>query len=77
MQFECKDWQEFGKELISIILNVYDECGAEEREKEKEREELEEALSLIRSAEEEEFAWEKSKTDNGKIDEALKQLNEL
>jgi hypothetical protein len=23
-QFEASDWQEFGKELINIILNIYD-----------------------------------------------------
>jgi hypothetical protein len=58
------------------VLNIYDEydCG---REAPAEKDELEEALSLIRSAEEEEFVWEKSKTDTGNVEHQMKLLEEL
>lgn len=46
-QFQCGEWQEFGRELISIILNIYEECSPNDRNSGKN--ELEEALALINS----------------------------
>jgi hypothetical protein len=32
VQFEARDWQEFGRNLISIILNIYDEYRCDEKD---------------------------------------------
>lgn len=53
MQCEAGDWQQFGKELITIMLNIYDEYGDEKEHSSSRIQHLGETLSLLRSTEEE------------------------